>query len=472
MTVAGIFMLLLMAGVLQVCWGGEFTTMPQQLILVQGETATLECGVRGTSDPFIWMFTSKDGDPDVVAIDKNVMLWSDQVEIEARTNGDSVSRILRISESGLEQEGTYICKVGSALKQRSTITIDVPATVEPLPSFVELRLGETKSVPCIVHGKPQPFPEWKRITPVTRFSGNTSSEDEKLVIRNAGPYDGGVYECSAKNRAVEEPVVETTEIRVLYAPNVTVEEGVIHTGPGHDLSISCVFLAYPKVEVKWFHDDEEVTNESSNRNIVFGEERDDFEDTFTLQINGVQEEDIGDYKCIGRNNLGEAVGDIQLFAYPHKLEILSVPSGIYSNVYILKWSVESVPKITHYDLLVEEMNDTVKTLVRNSTLLGEEVENNDHRLKDLNANTTYIVHFRANNDFGSTDWLEFRFLTADEGNTQPPPTVTPPPTTPPMPKESTPNSKYRTAGSKTTSSADHIVASLAAIVMVCIAMVL
>ena len=65
--------------------------------------------------------------------------------------------------------------------------------------------------------------------------------------------------------------------------------------------------------MKWFHNDEEVNNENLDRsNLAFGEERDEYEDTFVLRINGLQESDLGRYECYGQNDLGVATGVIEL----------------------------------------------------------------------------------------------------------------------------------------------------------------
>ena len=94
-------------------------------------------------------------------------------------------------------------------------------------------------------------------------------------------------------------------------PTVHVEKPTIYTGPGHEVSIECIFDANPAVSVIWTHNGTDIDFDQ-RQNIGMAEQEVVNGVRQVLRITNLQPFDLGLYRCDGGNDRGTAYEDIVL----------------------------------------------------------------------------------------------------------------------------------------------------------------
>jgi len=94
-------------------------------------------------------------------------------------------------------------------------------------------------------------------------------------------------------------------------PTVHVEQSTIYTGPGHKVSIECIFDANPPVNVIWTHNGTDIDFDQ-RQNIHMGKLPAKDGNRDTLEISNLQPMDLGEYRCDGGNDRGTAFEDVVL----------------------------------------------------------------------------------------------------------------------------------------------------------------
>ena len=90
-----------------------------------------------------------------------------------------------------------------------------------------------------------------------------------------------------------------------------VEKPTIYTGPGHEVSIECIFDANPAVSVIWTHNGTDIDFDQ-RQNIGMAEQEVVNGVRQVLRITNLQPFDLGLYRCDGGNDRGTAYEDIVL----------------------------------------------------------------------------------------------------------------------------------------------------------------
>ena len=98
---------------------------------------------------------------------------------------------------------------------------------------------------------------------------------------------------------------------VADAPTVTIDEALIHTGPGQEVDIKCKFSANPSVTVAWKHNDSDI-DFGFRSNLRSNMHREPGLDTWTIKIFDMLPSDFGQYKCVGANSKGSAEASVDV----------------------------------------------------------------------------------------------------------------------------------------------------------------
>lgn len=196
----------------------------------------------------------------------------------------------------------------------------------PLPSDKLMNSGDSDIfLSCGAHGQPAPNITWLKdgdpIVGDDHLSVRQSEEsqpcdsDQRCSVKVAGTLrwlasvrwtDKGVYTCQAFNGAGR-PVNSSTSIRISHSPVIVNDPKRPWTGAEVDqpATIECRANANPAPTFRWFH----ASNEISNSPLYsVTEVKGDTNDLFSssLTIRSPREEDLGDYKCLANNHLGDA----------------------------------------------------------------------------------------------------------------------------------------------------------------------
>lgn len=345
----------------------EITKPLENVTVVEGEPATLECELKGEPQPDIEWF--RDGEQ-----------VKESKRIKMSFDGKSSSVSFKPSE--LDDEGEYKCVARNELGSASTTAELLVNEVGTKPEFTE-KLKNISALPgdearfvVRVAGSPSPEVDW--------FKGKEKIEDEgrfvliddegedlfSLVIEDAKPSDSGEYECIAFNEigevsckgnlVVEEtlaapelaeqaesalpvteeaiiapkiaeeaesamPVIEETIIapkraeeaesampvaeEILIAPEFA-EEGEsapVVIEEGGDVSLSANVKGKPAPDVEWFKDGKDL---KASDHLNIGEKN----GKQTLFIKGATPQDSGIYKCqaSSKGGVAERTFDVQV----------------------------------------------------------------------------------------------------------------------------------------------------------------
>ena len=96
------------------------------------------------------------------------------------------------------------------------------------------------------------------------------------------------------------------------APDVFLAQEIIHTGPGLQELMECVFRSNPPVEVVWTHNDRPIDFEERSNLRLDTNMQARHEIISVLQINNLKDEDLGTYRCEGGNQIAIATEEIYI----------------------------------------------------------------------------------------------------------------------------------------------------------------
>lgn len=254
---------------------------------------------------------------------------------------------LRIDNLKESDSGEYVCEIetyGSPIHQTSQLEILVPPSVQPLPQdgkFV-VRKGSTITLECEAKGNPPPKITWQRANNVLP-SGDKFVDGNSVVIQEVSRHHSGIYICSADNE-VGNPARAEIDLKVLYQPEIEVQQEWLPTGEGIEAEVSCNIHAEPVPEVKWYKDTM-LLDPTNNRHM------ETYGNRYVLLLKNVRETDFGNYSCMADNSLGRSRGSIEVSGRPHAAKIITPRLGSFKDQYNLTWTVNSFLPIEEYRIL-------------------------------------------------------------------------------------------------------------------------
>ncbi|GFY63247.1 titin [Trichonephila inaurata madagascariensis] len=294
---------------------------PKDLYISAGENISIECSATGYPLPNVtWMKLSgyKDGPEEV----------KDQQQIRGKS-------ILFKKHTGIEDAGFYMCVADNGISKIQTngiiLSISASPKIQPFNLASHFRTGEKVTLFCAIKSGTPPFSfAWmKNSQPLSEDASveiHQLKDFSSLVFTSLTLESRGNYTCKVSNAFGSDFYTEF--LNVVVPPkwkSLPKDQEVV---VGDHLSLKCEVEGYPTPVVLWKGLDKGQT-ENINKAVQQLNSRIKTEDA-VFEINGITEEDEGDYICEASNGIGNGITHsvvisvlgnprIQPFIFPEKL---------------------------------------------------------------------------------------------------------------------------------------------------------
>ncbi|NXL77816.1 HMCN1 protein, partial [Leptocoma aspasia] len=278
---------------------GGYLQLPENISTVEKNPISLVCEASGIPLPAItWL---KNGLP--ITLNSSVRILSG-------------GRTLRLSPTGVADEGHYTCVVTNAAGEARKdfhLSVLVPPGIVGENALEDVKVKEKHGVTltCEVTGNPMPQVTWLKDGQALAKAGDPriSSSGRSLQISEAQLLDTGRYTCLASNTAGDRS--KTYSLNVLVAPSIV---GADSQGNAEDItvilnsptSLVCEAYSYPPATITWLKDGNPIESSRNIRILPGGR---------TLQILNAQQDSAGRYTCIATNEAGETLRHYEVKVY-------------------------------------------------------------------------------------------------------------------------------------------------------------
>uniref|UniRef100_A0A8C4NLZ3 Ig-like domain-containing protein n=2 Tax=Eptatretus burgeri TaxID=7764 RepID=A0A8C4NLZ3_EPTBU len=271
---------------------------PKSITVLQGAQALLDCTVISSS-PYNLSWVK------AVDIQREPSRWNWPSELDTRAQ-ILTNLSLQITGVRLTDAGHYVCiamNEGGASRASLWLHVVVIPSTTVFPKNQTFTEGGKTRIACVTSGHPRPQIIWthdeiSHYDIILTDSGRHDvTEDGTLVIHNMQAQDAGKYSCLARNIAGMDK--KTAMLTYTEEPIVVVPAKEILVASGETSVLQCNATGIPQPKVTWFKGD------LSLEGIPFIS-IDQW--SGTLQIEGTQEMDAGQYTCVASNDAGLSRG--------------------------------------------------------------------------------------------------------------------------------------------------------------------
>ncbi|XP_076645133.1 lachesin [Halictus rubicundus] len=303
----------------------EFAGPITNLTVPLGRDATFTCLVKHLGGYRVgWV---KADTKAIQAIHEHVITHNKRISV---SHSDHTMWNLHIKGVQQEDEGVYMCQINTnPMKwQTGMLSIIVPPDFIPedTSSDVMAREGGQVRLTCRARGVPPPRVSWRRednkkIVIRQPFAG--SGQNQKSHVTSTYEYEGeelnltkisrnemGVYLCIASN-GVPPAVSKRIFINVHFPPVIQVPNQLVGAPLSTDVTLECFVEASPKAINYWEKDNGMIV--ASQQYDVQAVAKSQFEVRMILTIRNLQKNDLGTYKCVAKNSLGDVESSIRLY---------------------------------------------------------------------------------------------------------------------------------------------------------------
>ncbi|XP_058791131.1 lachesin-like [Phymastichus coffea] len=225
---------------------------------------------------------------------------------------------LHIRDTREADRGWYMCQVNTDPMSSNTafLEIVVPPDILDYPTSTDMmvREGSNVTLRCAATGSPEPTVTWRREAGGSIILSNwqevASFEGPELEITRVNRLHMGAYLCIASN-GVPPTVSKRIVLIVHFPPMLRIENQLVGAYEGQTLTMECHSEAYPKPITYWTSPANETINNNDHyrlETLTLG-----YETTMKLTIRSLRARDLGPYRCIATNSLGETTGKIQIY---------------------------------------------------------------------------------------------------------------------------------------------------------------
>ncbi|XP_033305607.1 lachesin-like [Bombus bifarius] len=318
----------------------EFADTIQNVTVSLGRDATFTCLVNHLGGYRVgWLKVDTKA---IQAIHDHVITHNNRVSV---SHSDHTTWNLHIKNVQKEDEGLYMCQINTDPMKSQTGMLSVVVPPDFIPeetsSDVMIREGGQVKLTCRARGVPTPSISWRRedgknIIIRKPFAG--SALNQKSHVTSVNEYHGeelkltkisrnemGVYLCIAIN-GVPPAVSKRISINVHFSPVIHVPNQLVGAPLGTDVVLECFVEASPKSINYWVKDNAMII--SSQQHDVQMIEKSKFEVRMVLTIRNLQKDNVGTYKCVAKNSLGDVESSIRLYEIsgPTKTQTVARPS--------------------------------------------------------------------------------------------------------------------------------------------------
>ncbi|XP_073957602.1 lachesin-like [Choristoneura fumiferana] len=299
----------------------EFVEPITNLTVPIGRNATFRCLVQNLGGYRVgWV---KADTKAIQAIHVHVITNNHRVGVSH--NGQTVWN-LHIRNVQEEDRGQYMCQINTDPMKSQMGYLDVVIPPDFIPeetsSDVMVPEGGTVRVACRARGIPTPIVVWRRedgadIVLRDQHGGKhrvNMSKEEVLTLSKVSRSDMGAYLCIASN-GVPPTVSKRILIKVHFHPVIQVPNQLVGAPLGTDVTLECYVESSPKSINYWVRDSNEMVI-SSNKYEVMNVALSSFESRMTLTVRRLTAADVGGYRCVAKNSLGEVDSVIRLYEIP------------------------------------------------------------------------------------------------------------------------------------------------------------
>ncbi|XP_053617958.1 lachesin-like [Plodia interpunctella] len=310
----------------------EFAEPITNLTVPLGRDATFRCLVQNLGGYRVgWV---KADTKAIQAIHIHVITNNHRVGVSH--NGQSVWN-LHIKNIQEEDQGQYMCQINTdpMKSQMGYLNVVIPPDFvsEETSGDMMVPEGGTVKVSCRARGMPTPRIIWRRedgtdIVIRDAHGGKTkvtTFEEEVLTLTKISRSDMGAYLCIASN-GVPPTVSKRIQIKVHFHPVIQVPNQLVGAPLGTDVTLECYVESSPKSINYWVRDSNEMVI-SSNKYEVVNTVMSSFESRMVLTVRRLTPADVGGYRCVAKNSLGEVDSVIRLYEIPGSTVRSTSPSN-------------------------------------------------------------------------------------------------------------------------------------------------
>jgi echinoid protein len=296
---------------------GKAYIIPSSRVAIDGKRISLTCGANPPGYP-----------------EPEYKWWKEGSEATLTTGKKFTINPARLSNVGL-----YHCRAtnqfgGSKIADFDLKVYQAPRILSPLPASIKKSEGDMGySLSCSATGKPRPVVTWFKNGKVINLAKSNEyqiSVAEKDTLTNGAstvrstllfkgperlgtnklmPTDRGHYTCQFHND------VKSTDssmlLKIEHAPIFLHKHNKVAYDVGETAYIACRMQAFPKPQLSWSFRNNVIRNDRFIHEKNFTQMREDIYQG-VLKIYKVQQSSYGDYKCKGRNKLGDKTTLIKL----------------------------------------------------------------------------------------------------------------------------------------------------------------
>ncbi|XP_059474241.1 lachesin-like isoform X2 [Neocloeon triangulifer] len=296
----------------------DFIYPLENVTIPQGRDATFTCVVNNLGGYRVaWI---KADTKAILAIHEHVITNNARLSV---THSDSNTWTLLIRNARREDRGQYMCQVNTDPMKSQTAFLEVvipPDIVyEETSGDMMVPEGGSAKLVCKAKGYPKPKIVWRREDGgdiILRGLQSTRSkvasyENEVLSLVKVTRSEMGAYLCIAAN-GVPPSVSKRMMVHVHFHPLIQVPNQLVGAPTNTDVTLQCHVEASPKAINYWTRENGEMIITSDKYQMT------EFNSSYysvqmRLVIRRFNKVDIGGYKCISKNSIGDAEGNIRLY---------------------------------------------------------------------------------------------------------------------------------------------------------------
>ncbi|EDV92466.1 lachesin [Drosophila grimshawi] len=299
----------------------EFVESISNVSVAVGRDATFTCHVRHLGGYRVgWL---KADTKAIQAIHENVITHNPRVTVSHLDQNTWNLHIKAVSE---EDRGGYMCQLNTDPMKSQIGFLDVvipPDFIsEDTSSDVIVPEGSSVRLTCRARGYPEPIVTWRREDGseiVLKDNAGTktlvsSYRGEVLKLTKISRNEMGSYLCIASN-GVPPSVSKRISLSIHFHPVIQVPNQLVGAPLGTDVQIECHVEASPKSINYWIKDTGEMIV-SSGKYHVQESSQSMYETKMSMIVRKFQKDDVGSYRCIAKNSLGEVDSSIRLYEIP------------------------------------------------------------------------------------------------------------------------------------------------------------
>ncbi|XP_022209133.2 limbic system-associated membrane protein [Drosophila obscura] len=302
-------------------FGPEFVESISNVSVAVGRDATFTCHVRHLGGYRVgWL---KADTKAIQAIHENVITHNPRVTV---SHLDQNTWNLHIKAVAEEDRGGYMCQLNTDPMKSQIGFLDVvipPDFIsEDTSSDVIVPEGSSVRLTCRARGYPEPIVTWRRedgneIVLKDNVGAKTLSPSfrgEVLKLSKISRNEMGSYLCIASN-GVPPSVSKRISLSIHFHPVIQVPNQLVGAPLGTDVQIECHVEASPKSINYWIKDTGEMIVTSGKYHVQESSQS-MYETKMSMIVRKFQKDDVGSYRCIAKNSLGEVDSSIRLYEIP------------------------------------------------------------------------------------------------------------------------------------------------------------